>query len=160
MSFERWEFSHPGPSLGSTRMPASYSPDFDREPHLMQARPRILVVDPDADTRVILSLGLGHAGYGVEAVPTGGAALDALERGVPHAVISELWMSCGGMGCVLHYMRSRPELADVPLIAHTALATKEAVEWAKAARVNAVFVKPERIERLADTLRALQRKAD
>ena len=135
------------PSIG---LGASYTP------HVAPDRPRVVVVDPDADTRVILSLGLAYGGYGVDAVRSGDALIGALARGRPCAIITELWVPCGGCDCVLSYVRSRPDLADVPLIAHTAVGGREALEWARASGATEVLLKPQRLETLVALLDALR----
>lgn len=77
---------------------------------------RILVVDDDAQVRSFLAELLAEAGYGVELVADGAAALKAVERNSPDLVLLDVVMpGMGGME-VLRILKAPTDLRFLPVI--------------------------------------------
>jgi PAS domain S-box-containing protein len=88
---------------------------------------RILVVEDNRDTSVLLRDLLVAEGYEVESVPTGEAALSALER-TPEMDLVVLDLMLPGMSGydVIERMRVRPPLAVTPILVLSALSSPSA----------------------------------
>lgn len=84
-----------------------------------RAKPRILVVDDDADMLRLLSLRLQAAGYEVTAVPSAEAALAKLEMNRPQLVLSDVQLPGRDGLALFDEVRSRhPSLPVILLTAH------------------------------------------
>src|SRR5690242_4800961 len=88
---------------------------------------RILVVEDNRDTSILLRDLLVAEGYEVESVPTGEAALAALER-TPDVDLVVLDLMLPGMSGyeVIEHMRARPTLAATPVLVLSALSSPSA----------------------------------
>jgi PAS domain S-box-containing protein len=88
---------------------------------------RILVVEDNRDTSILLRDLLVAEGYDVESVPTGEAAVEALER-TPETDLVVLDLMLPGMSGydVIEELRRRPELAATPILVLSALSSPSA----------------------------------
>ena len=88
---------------------------------------RILVVEDNRDTSILLRDLLVAEGYEVESVPTGEAALSSLER-TPETDLVVLDLMLPGMSGydVIERLRGRPELAATPILVLSALSSPSA----------------------------------
>jgi PAS domain S-box-containing protein len=88
---------------------------------------RILVVEDNRDTSILLRDLLVAEGYEVESVPTGEAALEALER-TPETDLVVLDLMLPGMSGyeVIERLRARPDLAATPILVLSALSSPSA----------------------------------
>jgi PAS domain S-box-containing protein len=88
---------------------------------------RLLVVEDNRDTALLLRDLLVAEGYEVESVPTGEAALETLER-TPDMDLVVLDLMLPGMSGyeVIERMRTRPELATTPILVLSALSSPSA----------------------------------
>src|SRR6185503_7513952 len=88
---------------------------------------RLLVVEDNRDTAMLLRDLLVAEGYEVESVPTGEAALAALER-TPEMDLLVLDLMLPGMSGyeVIERMRARPGLATTPILVLSALSSPSA----------------------------------
>ena len=103
----------------------------------------VLVVDGDADARIILRRLLEHHGYQtIEAVDHDSAL--ALARGGNVAlIVSELLVHCGeGMACLVESVRADDTLADVPVLIVTTQAFEADEQRARGAGSAGYIVKP------------------
>ncbi|HEX2438226.1 MAG TPA: response regulator [Methylomirabilota bacterium] len=93
----------------------------------MSEAARILVVEDNHDTAVLLRDLLVAEGSEVESVPTGEAALQSLER-TPDVDLVVLDLMLPGMSGyeVIEHMRSRPALAATPVLVLSALSSPSA----------------------------------
>jgi len=133
----------PSPSGGYARLVAAAS---------------ILVVDDDAPIRRMLARTLQAEGYAVEAAADGGAALAALESGVPDLVVLDVAMP-GLDGLAVSRLLRRRGLA-LPILMLTA---RDAVEDRVAgldAGADDYLVKPFALDELLARLRALLRRTE
>ena len=78
----------------------------------------LLVVDDDAPIRRMLARTLGAEGYAVEAVADGGAALAAVERSLPDAIVLDVSMP--GIDGLAVTRRLRGKGLAVPILLLTA----------------------------------------
>ena len=80
----------------------------------------VLVVDDYADTREMLAVALEFAGYGVLLAESGRDAITLARQHHPIAVVMDIYMpEMDGVETTRH-LRAEPELADIPVVAHTA----------------------------------------
>lgn len=104
---------------------------------------KILLVDDDADIRLIASIALRQVGkFDVTTASSGPEALQKLAENVPDVVILDLMMpGLDGLG-TLAAMRERPALASLPVIFMTAKVRHSEVERYLAAGAMGVVQKP------------------
>jgi CheY-like chemotaxis protein len=122
-----------------------------RQPHI-----RVVVVDPDPDTRALYR-GLFHA-YGwdvVEAVDGRDALVKALAR-PPTLLVTEVRLPFLDGYTLCDILRRNRATATVPILVVTAEARSASLEDARRAGANAVLIKPATSEQvLAETRRLL-----
>jgi len=104
--------------------------------------PWVLVVDDDADTRVMLRMCLHH--YGIEAAEAANAhdALEKVSKTPPHAVLLDMGLPGIDGYDLCRMLRERPDTHTTPIIALTGYAYAADIQRAKDAGCNAVLVKP------------------
>jgi two-component system response regulator MprA len=120
------------------------------------SQPSVLVVDDDAPVRRMLERTLTAEGWAVQAVGDGGAALAAVERSVPDAVVLDVAMP--GLDGLAVARRLRDKGLATPIIMLTA---RDAVPDRVAgldAGADDYLVKPFATEELSARLRALLRR--
>jgi PAS domain S-box-containing protein len=101
---------------------------------------RILVVDDDADTRLLLAASLAGQGFEVRVAAEGSAALAEIAGFSPQLVVLDLFMP--GMDGVtfLGHLRADPRWADLPVIVVTA-AAGDAPERVRAAALTSLVLR-------------------
>ena len=103
---------------------------------------RLLVADDNADMREYLARILEGAGYRVDTVPDGMAALRAVRADVPDLVISDVMMpGLDGLGLVAA-LRTDPRTVSVPVVLLSARAGPEASVEGLQAGADDYLVKP------------------
>ena len=116
----------------------------------------VLLVDDDAPIRRMLERTLAAEGYRVEAAPDGGAALAAVERSMPDAIVLDVTMP--GLDGLAVTRRLRDKGHAVPILLLTARdALHERVAGLDAG-ADDYLVKPFEVEELAARVRALLRR--
>jgi two-component system cell cycle response regulator DivK len=116
-------------------------------------RRRILVVEDNERNLKLVRDVLEYAGFDVIAARSGedGVALAASER--PHLVLMDLQLPGIHGTEALRLLRSRPETADVPVVAVTAFAMKDDRELVLAAGFDGYLEKPISVRALPDQVR-------
>jgi CheY-like chemotaxis protein len=119
---------------------------------VLASRRPLLVVDDDPDVRALLEQELVSAGYSVQSVDGGAAALAVLERETPAAVLLDLLMPPPDGFEVLYRIRGDERLRHLPVIVITAkeLSADERARLSGSAQ---------RVLRKGQDLRALVREA-
>lgn len=78
--------------------------------------PRIVLVDPDHESREMMARRLRAQGYAVEATPDPAAGAEMALGAPPDAVVSDLWMPSISGVQLCRLLRSEPATAEVPII--------------------------------------------
>ena len=121
----------------------------------MEGRPRLLLVDDDADMRSALAEALGE-GFEVAQAANGEEGLRWLhEGGRPCAILLDLLMPEMDGGEFLARMREEPEYAELPVLILTGIASSQLKRLLGA---EAVFVKPFDTRQLRSELERLCRR--
>jgi DNA-binding response OmpR family regulator len=103
---------------------------------------RLLVADDDRDIRDLVAFKLEQAGYEVQAVQDGVAALDAARADAPALVVLDVMMPGLSGVDVTRELRADPRTASVPIILLTARAQEADVESGFATGADDYVVKP------------------
>ncbi len=82
--------------------------------------PRVLVVDDEPDTLVLIKLTLRRRGYEVQTAASGAEALELIERDLPDLILLDLMMPAMDGFEVLKRLRGNPRTAPLPVIIFTA----------------------------------------
>ncbi len=86
----------------------------------MEENKRILIVDDDLDTRIIVKTILAGSGYVVEESANGKIALEWLQTNTPALIILDVMMpEMSGYDVMIH-LKQRPETQNIPVIMLTA----------------------------------------
>src|SRR6476661_10594709 len=114
----------------------------------------VLIVDDDANTRVVLRLVLETAGFEVVEAEHGEAALAHFSINPPDVITTDLTMPVLGGEALIERLRSQPNTASIPIVV---VSGNPAVAKAlhTSGRVEAVVNKPFNAVELADCIRAL-----
>src|SRR4051812_18290814 len=129
---------------------------LQRTPRLGNMSEALLLVDDDAPIRRMLARTLAAEGYEVEAVADGGAALAAVERNVPDAIVLDVTMP--GVDGLAVTRRLRAKGLRVPILLLTARdALRDRVDGLDAG-ADDYLVKPFEVEELSARVRALLRR--
>ena len=116
----------------------------------------VLLVDDDASIRRMLERTLAAEGYDVAAVADGGAAMAAVERSVPDAIVLDVAMP--GLDGLSVTRRLRAKGLAVPILLLTARDALEERVAGLDAGADDYLVKPFEARELAARLRALLRR--
>ena len=116
----------------------------------------VLLVDDDASIRRMLERTLAAEGYDVAAVADGGAAMAAVERSVPDAIVLDVAMP--GLDGLTVTRRLRGKGLAVPILLLTARDALEERVAGLDAGADDYLVKPFEARELAARLRALLRR--
>lgn len=115
---------------------------------------RILIIEDDAETRILLRKGLESAGFEVDAVWGGEKGLEAARSGLFSAVILDVMMPGLDGFEVLVALRQQADTAELPVIILTARAEEDVRQRALDAGANAFRTKPFQLAALIDTIQA------
>ncbi len=125
-----------------------------------QFRPRVLLVEPDKDTRTELALGLVGAGFEVLAAPASEDVLAELEssRQPPHLVIADVEAtSANGFDgfALCEKLRSEPRTEHIPLLLLSCPERAQACARAEAVRADECLLKPASVTEVVSLARLL-----
>ncbi len=102
----------------------------------------VLVVDDEADVRLLLRLSLEGAGFEVREAPGGQAAIDALDDPIVHAMILDIRMEPIDGWAVLDHLRHQGRVPGFPVIMISAHADPSLVERAMEMGCTSYMSKP------------------
>jgi DNA-binding response OmpR family regulator len=116
-----------------------------------QPRPsKLMIVEDDADIREALVDGLTMEGFVVKAASDGEVALEMIKDSAPDLILLDLMLPRMTGWEVMEEMRRRPPLQTIPIVIITA------ARFASVApKGSPTFIKPVRLERLIQSIRAL-----
>ena len=103
---------------------------------------RILVADDEAHITMVLKLYLERAGYFVETATNGKAALEALGRIVPDAVITDIQMPVMSGRELCQAIEKAHPARTFPILVMTSRTDREEREWTSAMRLLEFLEKP------------------
>lgn len=116
---------------------------------------RILLVEDSADMRLLLKMELEALGHTVLSAENGFVALEMAGCEPPDLIISDIRMPDMDGYDLIRRVRSIPELASIPCIALTALATETSAGDGLAAGFNASiskFIDPDGLAQIIEEL--------
>ncbi|MFN8376046.1 MAG: response regulator [Anaerolineae bacterium] len=103
---------------------------------------KVLVVEDEFDSAQMMSLILKHYGIEVEVAHNGKECLQALEGGLPTAIVLDLMMPEMDGWVTLQKIRSNRATAQLPVVAVTAYYSVEIAAEAQRAGFDGFFHKP------------------
>ena len=112
-------------------------------------RYRVLLVENDDDMRTLYGFSLANAGFQVKAVSNGFDALTELQWHCPDVILTDLAMPVLDGITLIEIIKSRAELADIPVIAMTAYG-QTLQRLAKAAGADLFVEKPSELRSVRD----------
>jgi two-component system cell cycle response regulator DivK len=118
---------------------------------------KLLVVEDNELNRKLLRELLGHRGHSTEETSTAAEAIALLSSApAPDVVLLDIDIPGGGL-TVVAYIKSRPVLAGVTVIAHTALAMRGDRERFLAAGCHGYISKPIAVKTFVAEIEAIRR---
>jgi DNA-binding response OmpR family regulator len=90
----------------------------------------ILIVDDEEDWRKVLDKILKGDGYQVYSVPSAAAAREWLAANRPNLIILDIMMPDGNGLDLCRWIRSKPELAKIPIILNSGIKDDETIGYA------------------------------
>jgi CheY-like chemotaxis protein len=136
-------------------MKCSTRQDDDSQAEPKAAKPRILVVDDNADAANSLGRLLSLLGHEVRVVHNGASALSEIDRFGPQAVLLDLGMPIMDGFETAEQIRARPEFQDVALVAITGWGQDRDRQRTDAAGFAAHLIKPVNLDQLEAVLRGI-----
>lgn len=115
----------------------------------------LLIVEDEEAFRDFMSLALSMEGYHVRTAATGTDALGLLQATCPDLVILDISMPQISGWDILQYIRSESTLREVLVVILTANADEDTRRRAIQERVDALLVKPVRLDEILDVLKRL-----
>ena len=116
---------------------------------------RILCIEDDAETRILLKKSLESAGMSVDSVWSGEKGVEAAMSGAFDCVILDLMMPGMDGFQVIRALKSQGLTSNVPVVVLTARDDKESKQRAMAAGASDYLVKPFDLSHLIETIRSL-----
>jgi DNA-binding response OmpR family regulator len=116
-------------------------------------KPRIMAVDDEEDTRLLVSACLEKAGFEVELASGGKEALSRVGYFRPDLMLLDIAMPEMDGFEVCRRLRAVPATANLPVILLTAKSSQEYVKKAVALKINGYVVKPFEPKALLDRIR-------
>ncbi len=104
--------------------------------------PAILIVENEASNRILIERVLSTRGYRCISATNGQEALDVLDREQVDLILTDLSMPVLDGYRTTQLIRSRPHLANVPIVAVTAYALSDEGEAAKRIGCTEYLTKP------------------
>ncbi|HVF09813.1 MAG TPA: response regulator [Abditibacteriaceae bacterium] len=120
--------------------------------HRLQAAPTIMVVEDDADNRLMMKMLLGMRGYRVVEAANGQEAIEVAERERPQMAIMDLQLPRLNGLAVTRHLRQHAELGAIPIIIISGHDLTHHRPLALAAGCNEYLGKPIDFDLLENTL--------
>jgi len=123
-------------------------------------RPLVLCADDDEDILSLVALRLERAGFEVEKVHDGDAALDAARKRTPAVAVLDVMMPRRTGLEVLAEFRADPALAEVKVVLLSARVQESDVEHGLGAGAHAYLAKPFKAQELVAAVERLLGRSD
>ena len=120
-----------------------------------ERKPKVLIVDDDAESRMIIKFGIAREGFEVEVANDGKQATEVFNTFQPDLIVLDLMMPLMDGIRFLHWLRKEQGDENTKVLIHTAVATLDVQEEAMAAGASAVVVKPHQLPELVSKVREL-----
>jgi two-component system cell cycle response regulator DivK len=111
-------------------------------------RPRVLLIEPHDDTRVLYANVFEESGYAVYPMANGLEALATAQKRLPDVVVMEMAVPGADGFMILQSLRSAPATADVPAVVVTAMLHFDVPQRARESGATMVLCKPTSIDAL------------
>ena len=119
------------------------------------AKPRIIIVDDDRDTREMLTLALELEGFDVGQAANGLRLISAMHVDRPDVILLDVMMSWIDGFELCRAIKKNPTFADIPVIFISARKSAEDERTGMAAGAVAYFSKPIDMDGLVGQIRAI-----
>jgi len=103
--------------------------------------PKIIIVDDNADDRVLLTKIFETSGYEVRVASNGRDALAYVLQDLPDVILLDILMPEMDGPSFLEVIRSYLRLQSLPVVLYTGLPDSPMIDRARAAKVNSIIVK-------------------
>lgn len=120
----------------------------------MENPPLILYVEDNADNRKLVHRVLRVSGFNVQGVPDGKSAFEFLATQTPDMILMDINLPDIDGYEITTQLRTRPELAKIPIVALTANVMKQDREKSLQAGCNGFIHKPINVDTLPDEILA------
>ena len=120
----------------------------------MSDKPVILYIEDNPDNRMLVYRVLRAEGFDIHSVPDGTAGLNFLEEQIPNLILMDINLPEIDGYTMTNLLKSRPELANVPIIALTANVMKGDREKSYEAGCDGYLQKPINVDLLGNQIRS------
>jgi two-component system cell cycle response regulator DivK len=120
----------------------------------MSDKPVILYIEDNPDNRMLVYRVLRAEGFDIHSVPDGSAGLNFLEEQIPNLILMDINLPEIDGYTMTNLLKSRPELANVPIIALTANVMKGDREKSFEAGCDGYLQKPINVDLLGNQIRS------
>jgi PAS domain S-box-containing protein len=138
---------------GQRRRPGGRRTNDVRQPF----RPRVLIVEPHHDTRMLYSMVFEDAGYAVYPVVNGADALVLLQQRLPDLVITETSVPRNDGFEIIRRIQESPSTRDIPILVVTANVQRDVIDRALTLGASQLLRKPTSVDMLVRTADGLIR---
>ncbi len=119
------------------------------------ARPQIIIVDDDRDTREMLTLALDLEGFEVRTAANGLRLISAMHVDRPDLILLDIMMSWIDGFELCRAIKQNPSFTDIPVVFISARKSDEDERAGRAAGAIDYFAKPLDMERLVERIREI-----
>ncbi len=124
-----------------------------------RARPKVIIVDDDRETREMLTLALDLAGFDVSEAANGLRLISTLHVDRPDAILLDVMMSWIDGFELCRAIKQNEEFRDIPVVFVSARKSPDDVRRGREVGAADYFSKPVDVDRLATRLLSLVRPA-
>lgn len=114
--------------------------------------PRLLLVEDEETTVVLLTRMLEQAGYTVEVAKNGLEAIELLSTSLYDALIADVMMPRMHGRELCERVRAEPELRDLPIVIVTGVSEPDQLSWVEDLEPVELLAKPIRVQQLLERL--------
>ena len=126
-----------------------------RRPHRIPARPLVLIVDDDEDTRAMYAFALSASGFDVAVADSTVDPFNRITEMLPDIILAALESRGGDEWALLGVLKHDPRTVEIPVVVLTSRSAKIVRERAEREGCAALCVKPCLPDVLAVGLRAV-----